>query len=353
MKREHVLIIRFSALGDVAMAVPVVWSLASQYPKVRFTVLSRPFARPLFEHMPDNVSFMEADVKQEYHGVKGLNRLYRRLTAKRFTAVADLHNVLRSEYLRMRFNLGRFRVEHINKHRHGKRRLVSNRFRRMKQLSTSIDNYCEVFQKLGYPVDLRFRSIFPPEGGDLGTLPEAFRQKEGEWIGVAPFAAHPGKTYPPELTEQVIALLTERHRGCRIFLFGGGKAEMDAFAQWEQRFPQCVNASGQLGGLADELVLMSHLDAMLTMDSSNMHLASLTATPVVSIWGATHPYAGFMGYGQPSDHVLQADLSCRPCSIFGNKPCRRGDYACLHAISPAAVADKLEQVINNASHSTH
>ena len=114
MKKEHILIIRFSALGDVAMAVPVVYSLARQYPEIRITVLSRGLARPLFENLAPNVGFMEADLKQEYKGIRGLNALYRRLTAKQFTAVADLHNVLRSEFLRMRFNMGRCRVEHIN-----------------------------------------------------------------------------------------------------------------------------------------------------------------------------------------------------------------------------------------------
>ena len=70
MKREHILIIRFSALGDVAMTVPVVYSVARRYPDVRFTVLSRPFARPLFEDLAPNVRFMAAEVKTDYRGVK-------------------------------------------------------------------------------------------------------------------------------------------------------------------------------------------------------------------------------------------------------------------------------------------
>ena len=116
MKTEHILIIRFSAIGDVAMTVPVVYSLATQYPEVRITMLSRPFAKPLFENLAPNVGFMEADIKGEYHGIKGLYALYRRLIAKNFTAIADLHNVLRSDYLRLRFNLDQYKVAHINKH---------------------------------------------------------------------------------------------------------------------------------------------------------------------------------------------------------------------------------------------
>ena len=51
MKTEHILVIRFSAMGDVAMTVPVIYSLAKQYPHVRITVLSRSFARPFFENL--------------------------------------------------------------------------------------------------------------------------------------------------------------------------------------------------------------------------------------------------------------------------------------------------------------
>ena len=137
MKTDHLLIMRFSAMGDVAMLVPVVSSLAKQYPDLRITVLSRPFARPFFDELAPNVGFMEADLKGEYHGVSGLNALYRRLVAKNFTAIADMHNILRSSYLRMRFNLARYRVEHINKHRRERRQLISAKDKILQQLPTS------------------------------------------------------------------------------------------------------------------------------------------------------------------------------------------------------------------------
>lgn len=77
MKADHIIVIRFSALGDVAMTVPVIASLAAQHPKLRISVVSRPMARPLFQHLAPNVDFMAADVGSEYHGVRGLNTLYR------------------------------------------------------------------------------------------------------------------------------------------------------------------------------------------------------------------------------------------------------------------------------------
>ena len=205
------------------MVVPVVYSLAMQYPDVRITVLSRPFARPLFEDLAPNVSFMEADLKGEYHGVRGLNSLYRRLVAKQFTHVADLHSVLRSDYLRLRFNMGRFRVEHVEKHRRQRRHLVARSSKkRVEPLPTSFENYLNVFRRLGFPINQpSFTSIFPPEGGNLNLLPAAIGPKRSweQWIGIAPFAAHQGKVYPVEKMQQVIALLTQRYPKASLFLF--------------------------------------------------------------------------------------------------------------------------------------
>ena len=338
------------------MAVPVVYSLAHQHPEIRITVLSRGFARPLFEDLAPNVGFMEADLKHEYHGIRGLNALFRRLAAKQFTAIADLHNVLRSDFLRLRFNLGNYRVAHINKHRMGRRRLVAASNKRLVQQPTSFQNYVEVFEHLGYSVNIQFTSIFPKGGGDLSLLPpyiqSSFLQPEGRNltshvnIGLAPFAAHKGKIYPPELMEQVMELLLKQYPDARIFLFGRGAQEDEWFGKWCQKYPACVFVTQQLKTLKKELILMSHLDVMLSMDSANMHMASLTATPVVSVWGATHPYGGFMGWNQPPENAIQVDLDCRPCSIYGKRPCRRGDLACMNLIKPEQIIERIEQIIN-------
>lgn len=347
LKTDHLLIIRFSAMGDVAMTVPVVHALATQYPQLRITVLSRPFARAFFENLAPNVGFMEADIKGEYHGLKGLNALYRRLVAKNFTAVADFHDILRSEYLRMRFNFARYRVEHINKHRRERRRLIAQDNKQKAQLPTSFDNYADVLARLGYPVKLDFTSLFPPTGGNMRLISARTGEHKQfqQWIGIAPFAAHKGKIYPVERMEQVVAELQRRHPSCRIFLFGGGPQERAVLDTWQQRYKACTNASAILNGLDEELILMSHLDVMVSMDSANMHLASLVGTRVVSVWGATHPYAGFMGWHQSQDDAVQLPLACRPCSIFGNKPCVRGDYACLQGITPDMIVDRIEHVL--------
>ena len=348
MKKEHLLVIRFSALGDVAMTVPVVYALAQQYPDVRITVLSRNFARPLFDDLLPNINFMEADLKREYHGITGLNSLYRRLLAKQFTAIADLHSVLRSSYLRMRFNLDHYKVAHIDKHRKDRRRITSSSNKQLIQLPTSFQNYADVFARLGYPVNVQFRSIFSEDGGDMNLLPESLpRPTVGQpCIGIAPFAAHEGKIYPVRLMEQVVEQLLAKHPDTRIYLFGKGQREDETFPKWCAAHPQCVYVSQHLNNLRDELILMSHLQVMVSMDSANMHLASLVATPVVSVWGATHPFTGFMGWNQNPENAIQIPLECRPCRIYGQKPCLRGDYACMRNIAPEQIVNRVELILN-------
>ena len=149
--------------------------------------------------------------------------------------------------------------------------------------------------------------------------------------------------------EIVIQLLIQGYPQARLYLFGGGKNETPVMNEWAAKYPQVINASALLDGLSQELTLMSHLNVMLSMDSGNMHLASLVHTPVVSIWGATHPYTGFMGWNQDVANAVQIDLPCRPCSIYGNKPCMRGDYACLNNVAPETIVEKTMNILKQKS----
>ena len=179
---------RFSAIGDVAMTVPVVYSLAHDYPDVQITVLSRPYARPFFDNLAENINFMEADFNTEYKGIKGLNRLYRRLSAKRFTAIADFHDIIRTKYLRTIFRASGYKVATINKHRKGKKQLTRKRNKKLIQQPTSFENYADVLRRLGYPVTLDFQSIYQHMPTDQAELNSLIGEKREKWIGIAPFA---------------------------------------------------------------------------------------------------------------------------------------------------------------------
>ncbi len=338
-KYKNVLVIRFSAIGDVAMTVPVLQSVARAYPDTHFTMLSNARFAPFFAGMPDNVSFLGVDLKKDYHGFGAMFKLFLSLRKKHFDAVADIHRVLRTTALSFFYRLFFTKVRRIHKDRRSRKRLTRFKNKDLTPRLTSFDRYRIVLEKLGFKFDVEFSSIFGNGKGDLSAIKNIVGNKECPWIGVAPFAAHKGKIYPLYLMEEVVAQL-DSAGVCRQFVFAYGK-ELAQVQEWAEKYRSVEMIDTSLG-MAGELILMSHMNVMLAMDSSNMHLASLTGTPVVSIWGATHPAAGFMGWGQDPDNCIQLDLPCRPCSIYGKKECMYGDYRCLTGIDPNTIFSKVQ-----------
>lgn len=341
---SKILIIRFSALGDVAMTIPVIYSFAVKYPEHDITILSEAGLKPMFESAPKNVHFFGADLKDKHDGITGLKKLYNELRKKKFDYVADFHSVIRSFYLRLFFKFDGIPTAHIDKGRNEKANLTQRTNKTFVQLKSSFTRYHEVLQKLGFDFDLNFESIINNNEFDLSPIPSQTGAKgNAKWIGLAPFAKHKGKIYPLELQEKVIAHFANDKR-VKIIIFGGGEEETEIVNEWVKKYPTVLSMVGKLN-LSQEILLMSQLDVMCSMDSANMHLASLVNTTVVSLWGATHSYAGFMGWNQTDNNAIQIDLSCRPCSIYGNKECYRKDYACLNQIEPEYIVYKIEKTL--------
>jgi len=330
---KKLLVIRFSALGDIAMTVPVVHDLAVQHPDLDITMLSREMARPMFEQLPKNVHFFAADLKGRHKGLFGLCRLWRDANMNDFDYIADFHDVLRTWWLRTEGCLRRKKIAKIDKGRKGKKALTRKKNKNLVQQETSFERYAKVLEQLGFPTKPEFVKL------DYSAFCETQKRTNETWVGIAPFAKHPAKVYPMEKMEEVIKVLSQRGN-TTVFLFGGGEDEKRQIAELCAKYPH-VQAAQSQHGLKGELALMGQLDVMLSMDSANMHLASLVGTRVVSVWGGTHPYAGFLGWNQKVEDCVQLDLPCRPCSVYGNKPCMRGDYACMNGIAPIQIIEKL------------
>lgn len=340
LPQKHILVIRFSAMGDVAIAVPVLKQLLSQHPNISISFISQQKFKPLFSNI-ERLQFYSADLYGKHKGFLGLYRLFKTLkTPHKFDYIADLHNVLRSKILRFFFSLTGYTVIHIDKGRTEKKALTRKKNKLLVPLKSTAERYADVFRSFGFALDLnqkiaRKKLLLNP------TLEKIIGINYTRTIGIAPFAQYKEKTYPAEKMIQVIEILISE--GYQILLFGGGDQEINILQQWEKEFKNTICIAGRFS-LQEELILISNLDVMINMDSANMHLACLYGVPVISIWGATHPYAGFYGYGQESENAVQIDLYCRPCSVFGNKTCYRGDWACMNTIFPEMVTKKVLNV---------
>ena len=324
----RLLVIRFSALGDVAIAVPIVRALAEQYPDLDITMLSRKNWEPMFLAMPTNVHFYGADLKHRHHGTDGLKQLLQDINYRQFDAVADLHGVLRSFYIDGKFLLSGKPVKMIHKSRLKKWYLCRPWNRHKQFLPSSRERYLDVFARLGYPVTLHDQQVI-------------LHDENKRNIGIAPFAAHKGKIYPLPKMEKVVSMLGKEldKRDEKVLLFGAGPTEKAILDRWAKKYIGVVSMVGKLP-LNMDIETMSTLRLMLTMDSGNHHLSSLARTRCLSIWGATDIKAGFLAYGQSPDDCIQRDLPCRPCSTYGNKPCRYHDWRCLD-IDPEEIVERI------------
>ena len=340
---QHILIIRLSAMGDVAMTVPVIRALTEKYPDCKITVLSKPFFKPLFDTIPQ-VSFFAAQVNTKHKGILGLLKLYRELKKEKITHVADFHNVLRSKILRALFIFDGKPSIFIDKGRAEKKALTRTKNKIFKQLKTSHQRYADVLNKLGFTLDLS--NPTPINKIKLAEKITLFTGlKKDTWIGIAPFAAFKGKIYPLQLMEEVIKEMDSK--GFKIFLFGGGKREIEILNSIENTYKNVINLVGHLS-FEEELEVIGELDLMVSMDSGNAHLAAMQHVKTITLWGVTHPYAGFAPFHQPDDYCVISDLKKYPkipCSIYGNKVINGYENA-METISPAKVIEKIMYVLN-------
>jgi len=330
-------------MGDVAMIVPVLRALVLQYPEVKITVVSRPFFKPFFDGIP-NVNFFGVDLKERHKGFFGLLRLFSDLRKLDIDAVADLHNVLRFKVVRTLFALSGKKVAATDKGRAEKKALTSLTNKVFAPVKPMVERHVDTFNQLGFSIDLSSRSIrtqFPEKAALSEEILKITGVKNQNWIGIAPFAQYESKVYPLDLMQQVINGLAV-NKNQKIFLFGGGEKEIQLLNQLQNQHENVIVLAGKLK-FKQELDVISNLDIMLSMDSGNAHIAAMLGVKVITLWGATHPYAGFKPFNQPDGFCLTADRAkypLLPTSIYGNKKVN-GYEDVMRTILPSQVIEKI------------
>ena len=321
------------------MSVPILRALSRQYPTLKITVLTKGFFAPFFRSLR-NVTVFEADIKNAHKGVLGLFRLSRALKKNNIDVIADLHNVLRSNILKF-FLFGK-KFKQIDKGRKEKKQLVSGEI--FQQLTTTHQRYSDVFEALGFPIDLSNPTFEPKVELSLALKETINFSSERKLIGIAPFAAHKGKMYDIHQMEEVINELSKEYS---IILFGGGKKEEAILNPIEAKYQNVISVAGRIS-LHEELDIISNLDVMLSMDSGNAHIAAMFGVKVISVWNVTHPYAGFYPFTQPKEYALLADRDQYPkipTSIYGNTYPEDYEHAASKTIPPTMVVDKVKMII--------
>ena len=328
-------------MGDVAMTVPVLRALVLQHPEVKITIVSRPFFQPFFDGIP-NVNFFGVDLNKRHKGFIGLLRLFSDLRKLHIDVVADLHNVLRSKVVRTLFALSGKNVAATDKGRAEKKALTSLTNKVFAPVKPMVERHVDTFKQLGFIIDLT-NPKFPEKAVLSEEILATTGIKNQNWIGIAPFAQYESKVYPLDLMQQVIDELA-KNTNHKIFLFGGGDKEIQLLNQLQNQYENVIVLAGKLK-FKHELNVISNLDIMLSMDSGNSHIAAMLGVKVITLWGATHPYAGFKPFNQPDDFCLTSDrekYTLLPTSIYGNKKVE-GYEDVMRTILPTTIIEKIEK----------
>jgi ADP-heptose:LPS heptosyltransferase len=335
----QLLVIRTSAMGDVALITPVIAAMRKQYPDVELTLLTRP-AYESFFYSAGKHEFFFTDFNKRHKGFIGIVNLFLDLRKRgKIDRVIDLHDVLRSKILRVLFIFAGIPSFVIDKGRAEKRRITKGKSKI--KLKHSVERYLDVFEKAGFLLKCETGPWIIPSDDGQKRIAGLMTETGLVHIGVAPYARHELKTWPEKNMIKLLKLISQKI-DVRFWLFGG-KEETQQLISFQSKVPESVLIAGTLG-LDEELALMSRLKFMIAMDSSNMHMAALTGTKTISIWGGTDPVTGFGAWQQPDNFSVRIpteELTCRPCTVFGKGKCKRGDFACMIWLTPEKVFDRL------------
>lgn len=340
------LVFRFSAMGDVALTMGTLATVLKHRPDLKIIMVTRRKFEPFFTHNP-RIEVFPCDFEGEHKGPDGLFRLFQQLRQYRPDYVLDLHQNLRTHFLKTLFALSGKKVFSLDKHRAEKKQVIQGK--RLTPVKPVGEQYLDVFKAAWIMEDTvhieNLAPLFQTSAKTRQTV-DRWLQEENilHFIGIAPFAQHKGKIWPLDRYEKLIALLQENYPGYRILLFGGGPKEREMLENVAQKYVGVQNLVNRFS-LEEELELISRAAFFISGDTSNMHFAAMMGVKVISIWGATHTLTGFGPLFQPEENKVEIPkelLPCRPCSVYGKEPCRRGDYACLDWIEP----EKVMEVIN-------
>lgn len=330
------------------MLLPILQAAQEQYPEHEFCLVSRPYLAPVFDQM--KLQFMPAALHKRLKGIKGLYVLANEIRlGQNPDIVIDAHQVLRSKLINILLRLMGTKIYRIKKNRKERAGLTRKKGKVLRPIKPVYQLYLDAFEKAGIPIQ------FDPKNSPIAPH-RLMKHQESWWqnkkggynIGIAPLAAHKAKQWPLEKMRSLMQSLGVSN--VKLFLFGSvdERAELEKLAL--RSGAHCEVVAGKFS-LDQELALIKKMNLMVTMDSSNMHMAAWAGTKVISLWGATHPYAGFKAYRQSDLNQLgvsHRDLSCRPCSVYGNKECWRGDYACLEGLKHTMVRNHINRLISES-----
>lgn len=335
------LVIRLSSIGDIVLTTPFLRSFKKQFPHCRVDYVVKKEFADLLRYNPyiDHLYEFNSD-----SGFAGLRRFVSELRQQQYDLIVDLHNSLRSKYIRRRVRAKK--VRRISKREIQRFLLIKFKMNVYRNTVHVVDRYIETVEDFGVRNDNDGLELIIPEHyhSHVAEQFEPLKQERRFLVAICPAAKHYTKRWLKEYYVKLSEMLIDT---CGVYIVILGGPEDKAYCEDIRRLigvEHAVNVAGELKLLQSAAVL-DQCDVVVTNDTGMMHIAAARKRKIVAIFGPTVRELGFFPYGTENIVVEHDNLSCRPCTHIGSNSCPKGHFRCMRDLLPTRVYEATERML--------
>lgn len=339
----HILLVRFSSMGDVVLQTATInWLRSLLGDEARFTFVTSSEFVCLVENHPQinrviGLNRREGEKWKDF--VKKIDDIH---STEPIDLILDLHATLRS--LRLKFSFWRIPALTVDKRRWERFLLTKIKNPRLKKifnhkifgLEVQAERILNDFQDIFLDHKAKRRTIEYRQGPheeltSLGVMP--LYQMQTPYLVIAPSASFIFKRWPVQMFVDLTRELLEKTTFHVVILAGPEDTFCDVFNSVSN--PRLHNLQGRTS-LKQSMSLLSKAELCIGNDSGMNHIAEAYGVKSLTIFGPTDPRFGFAPHGNKSRYLYKG-LFCSPCSTTGKKACYREKHFCMEEISVSEV----------------
>lgn len=331
-----ILIIRLSSIGDIVLTQPVTSVLRQHYPQAQIDFITKPQFEPIVRafNTIDNVFHWKND---KYQTLKKLKK-------SKYDLVIDLHKKMNT-FIIKKF-LSASKTLTCNK-RHFYRTLLTRHLIN-KPNETIVNLNLKTLRKIGISKQNIYPILMPDKSKitKINRLLDESGISENEiLIALFPGALHETKRYPIENLDKLINITPP---DCKFkYILLGSKSEKNLTEYLGKKHPNLAVDMGGLFSLEELLVVIDRVDIVISNDSGPMHIAAALRKNQIALFGSTHSSLGFAPQN-PKAILLELNLNCQPCSLYGLEKCPKKHFHCMKDLKPELILEQLIYLIDKS-----
>lgn len=327
------LVIRFSSIGDIVLASPVLRCLKKQVITSEIHFLTRTSFKIVTEANPYIDRFFYYD--------NNIRELIEQLKAERYDYIIDLHNNLRSGKIRRALGVKAFTIDKLTFEKFLLTWFGINIMPGRHITQRSLDTVL----KLGVTDDGGGLDYFIPDK-DLIREKDIPASHLAGYIAIAIGASYFTKKLPVHQLRSLCAAIDHP-----IILLGGKEDRENGELIAEVDGDRIYNACGKFN-LNESADLVRRSRLVISHDTGLQYIASAFNKPTLAIWGSTSPKLDVEPYFAkqilvsakevPYENILVKGLRCQPCSKYGNKKCPLGHFKCMEQMDINYIVSRVD-----------